>query len=250
MICFSKVIAAETTATTIKKMSILGERCVFFVLVERGVCVVLRWRGVCVFFLGGVVVVCVLGGVLCVCSSSGAWFACWYLVCVECVCYSWKAWCGVSVDLGRRGVCFLFLGGVVCLSFLVSGVCVCVDVGGAWWCVCLGGRGVCSFLLEGDVGKTSKDMFDKSDGRCALKEHWAEICSAVRCTEGALGRDLLSGALHPLERVSHHLRHEIVDNLAPCMVRSSIIFGQSVVAFVHVESSIPPRPSSNISEAP
>ena len=45
---FSKVVAAETMATTIKKMSILG----------GVVCVVLGRRGVCVLFLGGVVCVC------------------------------------------------------------------------------------------------------------------------------------------------------------------------------------------------
>ena len=42
---FKKNVAAETVATTIKKMSILG--CSVFVLVERGVCGVLGRRGVC-----------------------------------------------------------------------------------------------------------------------------------------------------------------------------------------------------------
>ena len=107
-------------ATTIKKMSILGV-CLSWWSVVGVVCVLFLGGVVCVLFLGerGVCVRvflgvlfffgrrCVLlGGVVCVCFSR----------CVCGVCCSWERLACECV-VGRRGVCVLFLVGVVCVSF-------------------------------------------------------------------------------------------------------------------------------------
>ena len=99
-----KVVPAETVATTIKKMSTLkGGVCFLSWWRVVCVCVVVGWRGVCGLIFGSVVL-----------GRRGV-----------CVCFSWG-----------RGVCVLFLGGVVCLLFLGGVVCV-LFLGGVVCVVCV-----------------------------------------------------------------------------------------------------------------